>query len=200
MAASGSPANPVFFADTGSFRAWLQAHHATAPELWVGFWKRATGRPSITWPEAVDQALCFGWIDGVRRSCPEDAYVIRFTPRKPTSTWSTVNIARARALSEQGLMQPAGLAAFAGHEGRTNRYSFERARAQLPPEEEQRFRAHERAWAFFQAQPPGYRKTVLHWVASAKRPETRARRLDGVIRESAAERRVDLLRPPSGGS
>ena len=200
MAASGSPSNPVFLADAGSFRAWLQAHHATATELWVGFWKRATGRPSITWPEAVDQALCFGWIDGVRRSLDAEAYVIRFTPRKPTSTWSAVNIARMKALIEQGLTQPAGLAAFEGYEARTNRYSFEREQASLPPEEEQRFRAHDRAWAFFQAQPPGYRKTVLHWVTSARRPETRVRRLDGLIRESAAERRIDLMRPPAGAS
>ncbi len=193
---SSPPKDPAFFADAAAFRAWLAEHHAAAEELWVGFWKKGSGRPSITWPESVDQALCFGWIDGVRRSLGEDAYAIRFSPRKPSSAWSEVNIGRARALIEAGLMQPAGLAAFAGHEGRTNRYSYERERAALAPADEARFQAHASAWTFFQAQPPSYRKSVLHWVTSAKRPETRAQRLDAVVRESAAGRRLDFMHLP----
>jgi len=193
-------AAPRAFRSPAAFRAWLATHHATTPELVVRLFKVASAHRGIVYPQALDEALCFGWIDGVRRSLDAEAYVIRFTPRKPTSTWSAVNIARMKALIEQGLTQPAGLAAFEGYEARTNRYSFEREQASLPPEEEQRFRAHDRAWAFFQAQPPGYRKTVLHWVTSARRPETRVRRLDGLIRESAAERRIDLMRPPAGAS
>ncbi len=196
MAASTPPKDPVFFADPGAFRAWLAEHHASAGELWVGFWKKGSGRPSITWPESVDQALCFGWIDGLRRSLGDDAYAIRFSPRKPSSAWSEVNIRRARALIEAGLMQPAGLAAFAGHEGRANRYSYEREHALLAPADEARLRAHEDAWAFFQAQPPSYRRTVLHWVTSAKRAETRTGRLDALVRESAAGRRLDFMHLP----
>ncbi len=200
MAAPPPPTDPVFFPDPGAFRAWLARHHAAAGELWVGFWKKGSGRPSITWPESVDQALCFGWIDGVRRSLGDDAYAIRFSPRKPSSAWSEVNIRRVRALIEAGLMQPAGLAAFAGHEGRTNRYSYEREHAVLAPEDEARFRADGGAWTFFQAQPPSYRKTVLHWVTSAKRADTRAQRLDALVRASAAGRRIDLMRPPTRNS
>ncbi len=195
-----TPSDVRFFADAAAFRAWLEENQASATEQWVGFRKKGSGQPSITWPESVDQALCFGWIDGVRVPLDADSYAIRFSPRRPNSAWSTVNSARAKALIEQGLMRPAGLAAFEGHEHRTNRYSFEREQAALAPEDEQRFRANAAAWTFFQAQPPSYRKIVLHWATSAKRPETRAQRLDALVRESAAGRRIDLLRPPSKNS
>lgn len=186
-----------FFETPDQFRAWLEAHHETATELWVGFYKKATGRPSITWPEAVDQALCFGWIDGVRRSVDEHSYANRFTPRKAKSAWSNVNIAKVQTLLEQGLMRPAGLRAFEAREaGNSGVYSFEQRPQALPPEYEQQFRAHGPAWAFFEAQPPGYRRTAMHWVLSAKREETRQKRLATLIEDSARGRRIALLARP----
>ena len=148
-----------FFETPAEFRAWLEAHHETATELWVGFHKKATGRPSITWPEAVDQALCFGWIDGIRKSVDENSYTNRFTPRKTTSNWSNVNIAKVAKLTEQGLMMPAGLRAFEARDGaRSGVYSFEQRPEELPPAYVERFQQDGPAWAFFQAQPPGYRR------------------------------------------
>jgi uncharacterized protein YdeI (YjbR/CyaY-like superfamily) len=189
---------PVFFAAPSEFRAWLDEHHERASELLVGFHKKATGRPSMTWPESVDEALCFGWIDGVRRSLRPDAYTIRFTPRKPLSTWSAVNIARARELIAAGRMRPAGLRAFeARTDDRSAIYSYEqRQEAKLAPEEERELRAEERAWEFFRAQPPSYRKTAIWWVVSAKRDETRRRRLGTLIEDSATGLRIRQLRRP----
>lgn len=183
---------PMFFATPAEFRAWLAEHHASATELVVGFYKKGSGRPSITWPESVDQALCYGWIDGIRRGLDADSYTIRFTPRKPRSTWSAVNIKRAKELIDEGLMQPAGRAAFeARADDRSAIYSYEqRHGAVLAPGHEQRFRANPTAWAFFQAQPPSYRKVAVYWVTSAKREETRLRRLDTLIAHSAAGRRL----------
>jgi uncharacterized protein YdeI (YjbR/CyaY-like superfamily) len=190
---------PTFFAEPADFRAWLEENHEHASELWVGFHKKATGRPSITWPEAVDEALCFGWIDGIRRSLGGESYMIRFTPRKQRSTWSAVNIARVKELVAEGRMRPAGLAAFeARSEDRSAIYAYEqRHEARLTPDQERAFRANPRAWEFFQAQPPWYRKNTLWWVVSAKREETRARRLRTLVEDSANRRWLRRLsRPP----
>ena len=189
------PSDPTFFADAAAFRAWLERNHASAPELWVGFWKKGSGRPSITWPESVDQALCYGWIDGVRRSLGKDSYAIRFTPRKRQSTWSVVNIRRAEALVAAGLMRPAGLEAFTGRDpARTNRYSFEREQAALAPDEERALRANRKAWTYFQAQPPSYRRPVLHWIVSAKQEATRRKRLETLIRSCEAGEPIPPMR------
>jgi uncharacterized protein YdeI (YjbR/CyaY-like superfamily) len=183
-------AGPVYFETQADFRRWLEANHAREPELLVGFWKKGTGRKSIDWPQARDEALCFGWIDGVRHSLGEESYTIRFTPRRPKSVWSRVNIARFEALKAAGQMTPAGERAFTeGHE-QTDHYSYENAPRDLAPEEERLFRANGAAWTDWEKRPPGYRKMVLHWVTSAKRPETRARRLATLIEDSAAGRKI----------
>jgi uncharacterized protein YdeI (YjbR/CyaY-like superfamily) len=189
---------PTFFATPAEFRAWLEQHHDSESELLVGFYKKGSGRPSITWPESVDQALCFGWIDGVRRSLGEEAYTIRFTPRKPRSIWSAVNIKRAGELIEQGLMHPAGLAAFERRsDDRSAIYSYEqRHSARLAPEQEQEFRALPAAWEWFEAQAPSFRKAAAWWVTSAKREETRARRLAQLIEAAAEGRKPPPLIPP----
>jgi uncharacterized protein YdeI (YjbR/CyaY-like superfamily) len=191
-------AEPTFFATPDEFRAWLDKHHATEPELLVGFHKTGSGRPSITWPESVDQALCFGWIDGVRRRIDDDSYSIRFTPRKPRSTWSAINVKRFGELTELGLVRPAGVAAFERRsEARTGIYSYERREpAELDPAMTERFRANARAWTWFEAQPPWYRRTATHWVISAKKAETRERRLQRLIDDSAAGRAVPPLTRP----
>ena len=186
---------PTFFATPADFRRWLEANHADCTELLVGFHKKGSGRPSITWPESVDEALCFGWIDGIRRRIDDDSYSIRFTPRKPRSIWSAVNTRRAGELIEEGLMTPAGHAAFARRdEERSGVYSFERREAaKLDDEQERRFRAAEGAWEWFQTQPPSYRRAALHWVVSAKRAETRERRLATLIEDSANGRTIKPL-------
>ena len=191
---------PIFFATADDFRAWLEEHHASERELLVGFHKTGSGRPSMTWPESVDQALCFGWIDGVRRRIDDASYSIRFTPRKPRSTWSAVNVKRAAELIELGLMHPAGLAAFERRgDDRTAIYAYEqRKAAELEPAMEEQFRADEGAWAWFQAQAPSYRRAATHWVTSAKKPETRARRLRQLIADSKAGRPVPPLAPRRG--
>jgi uncharacterized protein YdeI (YjbR/CyaY-like superfamily) len=183
---------PTFFAEPRAFRAWLQKHHGKATELLVGFHKRGSGVPSITWPESVDQALCFGWIDGVRRRIDDERYSIRFTPRRPKSIWSTVNIRRVAALQAEGLMQPAGLEAFERRsEARSRIYSYEqRYRAVLDDDGLKTLQANKKAWAFFEAQPPGYRRLVVYWIVSAKRPETRRKRLGDLIQASANGRRL----------
>jgi uncharacterized protein YdeI (YjbR/CyaY-like superfamily) len=188
---------PIFFATAADFRDWLEAHHTEATELLVGFHRKKSGRPSMTWPESVDEALCFGWIDGVRRSLGEDSYTIRFTPRKPSSTWSAVNIRRAKELIEAGLMQPAGLAAFERRsDDRSAIYAYEQRRAaKLDAAAEREFRANPCAWEFFSSQPPSYRRNATHWVTSAKRQETRRRRLRTLIEDSAAGRRLRHLTP-----
>ena len=190
----------VFFETPSEFRAWLEAHHETATELWVGFHKKRTGRPSMIWPEAVDQALCFGWIDGIRKRVDETSYANRFTPRKAKSTWSNVNIAKVASLTERGLMTPAGLRAFEARDGaRSGIYSFEQDEHTLAPAYEQQLQEHAAAWAFFQVQPPGYRRTASFWVMSAKREETRLKRLATLIDDSEHGRRIGLLARPSKG-
>lgn len=193
--AGASAATPKFFRDADQLRAWLAKNHAKQTELWVGLYKKGSGRPSITWPELVDQLLCFGWIDGVRKSVDEDSYAIRVTPRKQGSTWSAVNLKRAPELIEFGLMEPPGRAAYdARDEAKTNRYSFERENVALTPEFEAMFRKNRKAWSFFESQPPGYRKTATWYVMSAKREETQRRRLDELIRDSANGERIGPLR------
>jgi uncharacterized protein YdeI (YjbR/CyaY-like superfamily) len=183
--------DPVFFTTPSEFRAWLEQHHETEPELLVGFYRTKTGRQGITWAQSVDQALCFGWIDGVRRGYDTDSYTIRFTPRKATSIWSTVNARRIGELAGQGLVAPAGLAAFARRtDTRTSVYAHEQEPAELDPAEEAEFRANAPAWEFFATQAPSYRKVALHWVVRAKRPETRRRRLDALIAGSAIGERA----------
>ena len=175
---SRGPGEAVYFAGVEEFRAWLERHGAATQELLVGFHKRATGKPSLTWPESVDEALCFGWIDGIRRSVDSGRYTIRFTPRHRTSTWSAVNIARARELSRLDRMRPAGLAAFeARADERSAIYSYEQRRsAALQPARARRFRARGAEWSWFEAQPPWYRRLAAHWVESAKQEQTRERR------------------------
>jgi uncharacterized protein YdeI (YjbR/CyaY-like superfamily) len=186
---------PTFFPTPADFRAWLEEHHATETELLVGFYKKGSGKPSITWPESVDAALCFGWIDGVRKSIDGESYTIRFTPRKPRSIWSAVNIKRARELQELGLMQPAGLRAFEQRtDDRSAIYSYEqRQAATLDEDQERQFRDNARAWEFFQAQPAGYRRTATHWVVSAKKEETRRSRLATLIECSEQGRTIPPL-------
>ena len=190
---------PTFFATAADFRAWLERHHDSVSELLLGFHRKGSGRPSITWPEAVDQALCFGWIDGVRRRIDDERYSIRFTPRTPRSTWSVVNVKRVGELTELGLMHPAGVAAFERRsDDRTAIYAYEqRKAAKLDREQERRFKANEKAWDWFQAQPAGYRRTATYWVISAKKPETRERRLEQLIEDSAAGRTIRSLTSPS---
>jgi len=187
-----------FFAAPEKWRQWLEKNHTRATELWVGMHKKASGTPSITWPEAVDEALCFGWIDGIRKSIDGTRYKNRFTPRKKGSNWSAVNIARVAALTKEGRMRPAGLAAFEGRDPKKSGvYSFEqREAATLGDEFERRFRANAKAWAFFEAQPPYYRRVTTFWVVSAKQQATRERRLEALIADSAAGRRVGLLKRP----
>jgi len=189
---------PRFFATAAEFRAWLAAHHADEPELLVGFYKKGSGRPSMTWPESVDEALCFGWIDGIRRRIDDERYSIRFTPRRPRSIWSAVNIRRAGELIAEGRMTPAGLGAFEDRdEERSAIYSYEQRRqAALEPEQERRFRADEAAWQWFQSRPPSWRRAAIYWVTSAKRPETRERRLAALIEAAAAGRMPKALTPP----
>jgi uncharacterized protein YdeI (YjbR/CyaY-like superfamily) len=188
----------LFFETPAEWRAWLEEHHATATEVEVGFRKRATGLPSMTWSEAVDEALCFGWIDGVRHSVDETSYRNRFTPRRPGSNWSRVNIAKVQALIEQRRMRAAGLKAFeARTDARSGVYSFEQERAtELPPEYVARLRADAAAWADYSARPPSYRRQVAHWIMSAKREETRERRLAKLIESSGQGRAVPPLTRP----
>ena len=183
--------SPTFFATPEAFRAWLERHGATAPELLVGFRKVGSGKPSITWPQSVDEALCVGWIDGVRRRIDDDAYTIRFSPRQRDSIWSAINIAKANELIAAGRMRPAGLAAFERRTERKSRvYAYENAESAFSPQELARFKRERVAWRYFEACPPSYRKVCLHWVTSAKRPETRAKRLERLVATCAQQKRL----------
>ncbi len=194
--------DPIFFDSPTAFRRWLARHHKTAPELLVGFYKRHTGKPSLTWPQSVDEALCYGWIDGIRRTIDHEGYTIRFTPRRKGSIWSAINLKRVPELVREGRMAPAGLAVFEARDpAKAGLYSFEqRHSARFPPELLRRFRANRKAWAFFETQPPGYRKIATFYVMSAKQEETRLRRLDNLIRDSAAGLRIGPLRRPESSS
>jgi len=186
---------PKFFATPAAFRAWLEEHHESADELLVGFHKKGSAKPSMTWKESVDEALCFGWIDGVRRTLDEERYTIRFTPRRERSRWSDINVRRVKELQRLGLMRPAGLRIFEKRRETDAAYSYEqRHAAELDPESERAFRANAAAWAYFQARPPWYRRTATHWVVSAKKEETRRARLAALIDDSAHERLIKPLR------
>src|SRR5258705_13147052 len=183
---------PTFFETAADFRRWLKANHETAPELLVGVWRKGSGRPSIDWPEARDEALCVGWIDGIRKSLGAESYTIRFTPRRKGSIWSKVNVARYEALTEEGRMIAAGVRAYEENKDRTGIYSYENEQALLTRAETAAFRKNKAAWADWEKRPPGYRKVVLHWIGSAKKPETRERRLATLIEDSAAGRKIGL--------
>jgi uncharacterized protein YdeI (YjbR/CyaY-like superfamily) len=189
---------PTFFRTPAAFRRWLEKNHDRFEELWVGFYKKASGKGGLTYPEALDEALCFGWIDGVRRRLDAEAFVQRFTPRRPRSYWSAVNMHRVAELQKAGRMAPPGVAAFERRTKQTpRRYSFERPTATLTPEFETMFRRNAKAWAYFEEEAPWYRRVALHWVTSAKREETRRRRLDMLIKDCAAGRRIGGVPPSS---
>ena len=182
---------PRFFSAPERFRAWLEKNHVKARELWVGFHKKGTGKPSITWPESVDEALCFGWIDGIRKSLDGESYVIRFTPRKAASVWSAVNTRRMRELIDLGRVSPAGLAVFqARRENRSGIYSYEQRGEQLAEPYGSMLKRNKKAWAYFQACPPSYRKAAGWWVVSAKKEETRSARLKRLVELSATGERI----------
>ena len=180
------PQQPTYFPTDVEFRRWLEANHETASELLVGFWKKGSGKPSIDWPQARDQALCFGWIDGVRKSMGDEAYTIRFTPRRKGSIWSKVNVERFNALKADGQMTAAGERAYEENRHKSGLYAYERELAALCPEDEAQFRKNKEAWAYWEQRPPGYRKVVLHWVTSAKKAETRSKRL-GILIDCSAK-------------
>lgn len=196
--APSMPVKPEFFPSPSAFHRWLKAHHAEAGELWVGFHRKASGVPSLTWEEAVDAALCFGWIDGLRKSAGPLRYVIRFSRRNPRSIWSVRNIARVRELARRGLMEPAGLLAFRRlRSERMAVYSYEqRKNARLGPAHVLKFRSSPEAWAFFRAQAPSYRRSASWWVISAKREETRLRRLESLIKASGRGMPIDAMARP----
>jgi uncharacterized protein YdeI (YjbR/CyaY-like superfamily) len=180
-----------YFRSPSDFRRWLEKNHATRQELWVGYHKKNSRQPSMTWPESVDEALCFGWIDGIRKSVDDLRYMIRFTPRRRGSIWSAVNIKRARELSDKGLMEPAGMAAFnARKENKSGIYSYEQRSANLDVPYEKKLKQNKVAWDFFYAQPPSYRKAVGWWIVSAKQEATRVKRLERLMRESARGKRL----------
>ena len=182
---------PTFFESAAHFRRWLAKNHDSQSELWLGMYKKASGMGGITYKDALDEALCFGWIDGVRQSLNDEAFVQRFTPRKAKSYWSAVNTKRANELIKEKRMAAPGLKAFEARDrALTARYSFEREAPQFEPSQVKRFRAHKTAWTFFEAQPPGYRRLMTFYVTSAKKEQTRAARLEKVIASSAAGRRL----------
>jgi uncharacterized protein YdeI (YjbR/CyaY-like superfamily) len=188
---------PRFFKSSAEFRSWLAKNRTAASELWVGFYKKESGKGGITYSEALDEALCFGWIDGVRKSVDPASYTIRFSPRQPKSIWSAVNTRRVAALIKAGSMDPSGLEVFRNRDpGRTLLYSYERERAEFTGLWLERFRSNAAAWRFFDAQASSYKRTVTFWVMSAKKEETRSKRLDALIAESALSRRIGLLSPP----
>jgi uncharacterized protein YdeI (YjbR/CyaY-like superfamily) len=186
-----------FFGSPSALRTWLLRSHNRARELWLGFHKKTSGKGGLTYAEALDEALCFGWIDGVRKGVDETTYAIRFTPRKPKSKWSAVNIHHATRLKAEGRMHPAGLAAFERRDPKRAGYSFEERPRTLPPRYAKPFKARKRAWAFFQEQAPSYRRTSVFWVVSAKKEETRERRLRALIDCSAKGERIPTLLPAS---
>jgi uncharacterized protein YdeI (YjbR/CyaY-like superfamily) len=182
---------PIFFPSCEAFRNWLEENHQSQTELWVGFFKVSSGKPSMSWSQSVDQALCFGWIDGVRKSIDHERYCIRFTPRKASSNWSTVNINKVEELSSKGLMQPQGLNVFNSRKiDNFQQYSYENKPERFSDSYEKQFRSNKKAWAFFEMQAPSYQKTVCFWVMSAKQEATRLRRLDKAIDASEAGQRI----------
>jgi uncharacterized protein YdeI (YjbR/CyaY-like superfamily) len=182
---------PQFFKDKEALRKWFSKNYKTEPELWLGYYKTNTGKPSITWSESVDVALCFGWIDGVRKSLGDESYVIRFTKRKPTSIWSTINIRKVEELTKQGLMLPEGLEAFSKRNPeKSGIYSFENDAKEFSKEYEKKFKANKAAWKFFTAQAPYYKKQMIHRVVSAKQKKTQVSRLEKLIAASEEGKRI----------
>jgi len=186
--------SPVYFETPQDFREWLLKNHDKETELLVGFYKVSSKKPSMTWSESVDQAICFGWIDGVRRSIDHESYSIRFTPRKSSSIWSNINIKKVEELTDKGLMHPSGINAFEKRkQNKSGIYSYEKEEASLSNEFEKRFKANKKAWKYFQQMPPSYRRPAIHWVMTAKREETKLKRLEELINDSAEERKIKLL-------
>jgi uncharacterized protein YdeI (YjbR/CyaY-like superfamily) len=184
----------TFFKSQSDFRKWFVKNHDKAAELLAGFYKKSSGKPSITWPESVDEALCFGWIDGIRRNIDDVSYSIRFTPRRRGSIWSAVNIKRAGELRKLGLMQPAGMKAFEKRDEKKSKlYSYENKDKVLSVDYEKKFKANKKAWAYFKSQPPWYQRTASHWVISAKQEETRLRRLEALIKDSENQTEIKPL-------
>lgn len=191
----------TYFRSAAGLRRWLELHGATATELWVGFHKKGSGLGGASYAEAVDEALCLGWIDGVRHGVDEQRYAIRFTPRRPSSIWSRINLGHVARLTEAGRMRPAGLAAFRARLAhRTAVYAFEQPPKDFPPAMRRRFQAEPRAWAFWEAQPPGYRRIATYWVVSARQEATRQRRLATLIDDSAHGRRLAQLARPTAAA
>ena len=186
------PTDIRYFPSPSAFRTWLRRNHGTKDELWVGFYKKGTGKPSLTWPQSVDQALCFGWIDGVRRTIDEERYTIRFTPRRPTSKWSAKNLARMEELIHEGAVEPAGLEVYQARSKKAAGYSFETTPAAFPKAYLAKLKRNQKAWEWFSSRAPWYRRTATHWVMSAKKDETRLRRLEQLVSDSA---RGELIRP-----
>lgn len=183
-----------YFKSAADFRTWLEANHNTVTELWLGIYKKDSGKVSVTYAEALDEALCFGWIDGVRKRVDESSFTQRFTPRKPTSVWSLINIGHVKRLTKAGRMMPAGLKAFAARTAaKSGVYSFENRPRELSPQLQRQFKSDRAAWKFFEQQPPGYQRLMTFWVMSAKRDETRARRLAQLISDSKQGRRVGVM-------
>jgi len=182
---------PIFFSSQSEFRTWLEENNQKEKEILVGFYKVSSGKNTMTWSQSVDQALCFGWIDGIRKSVDDDSYCIRFTPRKPGSNWSKINIRKVEELTRQGLMKPEGIKAF-GHrkEERSGIYSFEQSVRELPEACIRKFKTHKKAWDFFSSQPPSYRKLAAYWINSAKQETTRLSRLEKTIAESGEQKRL----------
>jgi uncharacterized protein YdeI (YjbR/CyaY-like superfamily) len=190
------PTDIQFFESPAELRDWFDANHETAADLWLGYHRKATGKPTISWSDAVDEALCVGWIDSIRKRIDETRSAQRFTPRRKGSTWSAINVAKIAALTAEGRMRPAGTAAFERRtEGNTAIYAYELADAAFNDEQLERFRAVPEAWADWEKRPPSYRKTVTHWVTSAKREETRERRLEALIAAAAAGEPVGPMNP-----
>lgn len=185
---------PLYFETAIEFRKWLLENHSKETQLLVGFYKINSNKPSITWSESVDQAICFGWIDGVRRSIDEERYCIRFTPRKPGSIWSAINIKKVEELSAKRLMHPTGIEAYKKRkEDKSRVYSYEKDPVSLSPEFEKKFRANKKAWKFFNSMPPSYQRTAIHGIMTVKREETKLKRLEELINDSAAERKIKRL-------
>jgi uncharacterized protein YdeI (YjbR/CyaY-like superfamily) len=182
---------PVFFKKQSDLRKWFEKNSEKEKELSVGYYRVLTGKPSITWPQSVDEALCFGWIDSVRNSIDDESYTIRFTPRKPGSIWSAINIKKVEELKKLGLMKPNGLELFNNKDEKKLRtYSFERSVVEFSPQFEKKFKANKKAWKYFDQMPPSYKKPVINWVMSAKQEETRLRRLATLIKDSEEERKI----------
>jgi uncharacterized protein YdeI (YjbR/CyaY-like superfamily) len=191
MSNSNSNVTPAFFSSQSEFRKWLEKYHKLETEIIVGFYKVTSGKQNMTWSQSVDEALCFGWIDGVRKSIDNVSYCIRFTPRKKTSNWSSVNIKKVDELIKQGLMKPAGIAAFNFRKAeKSGTYSFERENSELPESFIKRFKSNKNAWDFFARQAPSYQKTMIYWICSAKQESTRISRLEKTIAESNNQKRI----------